>query len=171
MIDIEQSKAAATAGDAEAQYTLGVLYASGQTVPQDYSEALKWFTQAAQQGHPAALYNLGIQFAKGQGVPRDYKKAVEYLYEADKHGNPEAGSALAWLFAFVETTEEETFQWYLILANKGDVSAQNKVGLWYVSGRGTPQNDEKAIYWFRKAAAAGCQDAQENLRLMGIKQK
>jgi TPR repeat protein len=40
--------------DANAQFFLGVMYASGQGVPQDYNEAVKWFIKAAEQGLPWA---------------------------------------------------------------------------------------------------------------------
>ena len=38
---------AADAGDAVAQYNLGMLYADGQGVAQDYTEAAKWLRLAA----------------------------------------------------------------------------------------------------------------------------
>ena len=46
-------------GDATAQYDLGLMYAKGQGVPQDYAEAVKWFRKAADQGDASAQYNLG----------------------------------------------------------------------------------------------------------------
>jgi len=45
---------AAEQGDAEAQYNLGVRYANGEGVPEDYKEAVKWFRKAAEQGFAAA---------------------------------------------------------------------------------------------------------------------
>ena len=44
----------AEAGDADAQYRLGLSYEHGKGVPQDYMEALKWYRKAAGQGHAAA---------------------------------------------------------------------------------------------------------------------
>ena len=42
-----------------AQYTLGYMYAEGRGVPQDETEAVRWFRLAADQGHAAASYFLG----------------------------------------------------------------------------------------------------------------
>ena len=67
-----------------------------------------------------------------------------------------------------DQTEEDSFKWYLFLAKKGNPEAQNNVGLSYATGRGTEQNDEEAIFWFRKAAEGGCEDAIENLHLLGV---
>jgi len=38
-------------GDADAQFNLGVMYDSGDGIPQDYAEAAKWHRLAAEQGN------------------------------------------------------------------------------------------------------------------------
>jgi len=55
----------------EAQYNLGILYAMGRGVPQDYAEAAECYRKAADQGHPFARTNLGMLYDSGQGVPQD----------------------------------------------------------------------------------------------------
>jgi len=66
-------------GDAEAQYNLGVMYYSGEGVPEDYTEAAKWFRKAAEQGHAEAQYNLGVMYDSGDGVPKDDVEAYAWL--------------------------------------------------------------------------------------------
>ena len=51
-------------GDAFAQYDLGVMYANGQGVPQDYAQAVAWYRKAADQGNAAAQTNLGVMYAR-----------------------------------------------------------------------------------------------------------
>ena len=46
---------AAEGGDAEAQFNLGRMYASGEGVPRDYKAAVRWFRKADEQGHKGAL--------------------------------------------------------------------------------------------------------------------
>jgi uncharacterized protein len=46
-------------GDGVAQLNLGVMYEDGEGVPQDYTEAVKWYRRAAEQGIVGAQYNLG----------------------------------------------------------------------------------------------------------------
>ncbi len=67
-------------GDARAQYNLGVMYASGEGVPQDYKEVLKWLKLAAEQGNAEAQTSLGVMYYKGIGVPKDYNEALR-LYK------------------------------------------------------------------------------------------
>ena len=65
----------ADAGDAEAQYWIGIRYATGTNVAQDYAEAAKWFLRAADQGHVQAQARLGSYYWSGLGVPKDLNKA------------------------------------------------------------------------------------------------
>ena len=44
----------ADAGDVDAQFNLGVMYAYGNGVPQDDVEATKWYRKAADQGQADA---------------------------------------------------------------------------------------------------------------------
>ena len=50
----------AKAGDVTAQFNLGELYREGTNVIQNYGEAIKWFTRAAEQGDADAQHNLGM---------------------------------------------------------------------------------------------------------------
>jgi Sel1 repeat len=49
-------------GDPEAQFFLGQMYAEGESVPQDYGEAAKWYRLAAEQGMVEAQYELGRMY-------------------------------------------------------------------------------------------------------------
>ncbi|HEU4504704.1 MAG TPA: tetratricopeptide repeat protein [Nitrospira sp.] len=49
------------------------------------------------------------------------------------------------------------------LAEGGDASAQNELGLLYYEGKGIPQNHRKAKEWFDKAVEQGHTGAQVNL--------
>ena len=77
---------AAEQGFAEAQYNLGVMYANGQGVRQDYTQAVQWYRKAAEQGLAEAQYNLGVMYAKGEGVRQNYKIAKGWFGKACDNG-------------------------------------------------------------------------------------
>jgi hypothetical protein len=52
------------------------MYGTGEGVPQDDAEAVKWYRKAAVQGHAGAQFNLGMRYVYGEGVPKD---AIEGL--------------------------------------------------------------------------------------------
>ena len=69
----------ATQGVAFAQLSVGIMYYSGQGVPQDYGEAAKWYRLAAEQGNATAQSNLGSMYYSGQGVPQNYVQAYMWV--------------------------------------------------------------------------------------------
>jgi hypothetical protein len=73
-------------GDAEAQYNLGVKYAEGKGVPQDYKKAFEWYTKAAEQGDIMAQFYLGVMYEKGLGVPQNHEEAIEWWRKAAAAG-------------------------------------------------------------------------------------
>ncbi|OAV08429.1 TETRATRICOPEPTIDE REPEAT FAMILY protein [Moraxella catarrhalis] len=54
---------------------------------QDYYQAFKWYTKAANQGHAGAQNNLGVLYAEGLGVRQDKSNAKRYFGQACDHGN------------------------------------------------------------------------------------
>ena len=87
---VSKLRKAAEQGDAEAQYNLGVRYANGEGVPEDYKEAVKWFRKAAEQGTAKAQCNLGIRYANGEGVPKNYVEAYKWFLLAAAQGDSSA---------------------------------------------------------------------------------
>ena len=53
-------RAAANAGDPEAQFAVGVMYARGEAGSGTARHRRRWFEKAAEQGHAAAQFNIGI---------------------------------------------------------------------------------------------------------------
>ena len=58
-------------GDATAQFALGIRYATGNEVKQDYTEAARWFSLAAERGEVKAQSVLAAYYWDGTGVPKD----------------------------------------------------------------------------------------------------
>src|SRR5271165_7309672 len=76
-------KAAADAGQAEAQFDLGVLYAQGLGVRRDLTEAANWYRKSAEQGNAEAEFALGQMYSRGWGVPRDEADAMRWFQMAN----------------------------------------------------------------------------------------
>jgi len=67
-------------GIAAAQLNLGLMYAKGQGVQQNYQAALKWFQKAAEQGDVSAQNNLGLMYERGRGVRQDF--VLSYMWSS-----------------------------------------------------------------------------------------
>ncbi len=96
---------AAEQSDAEAQASLGVMYALGEGVPEDDVEAVKWFRLAAAQGVAEAHNWLGVMYARGEGVARNLVFAHMWLNLAafnGLEGAREAKEAVSRKMSFIE---------------------------------------------------------------------
>ena len=91
--EIEQLRLEAEQGNVNAQCNLGEMYYDGDGVPQDYQEALKWFSLAAEQGHASAQRDLGEMYYNGEGVAQDYQEAVKWLPSRGGTGSTPAAQA------------------------------------------------------------------------------
>jgi hypothetical protein len=81
-------------GDAQAQFILGVMYAMGKGVPQDYAKSKVWMEKAAIKGNADAQYSLGLIYGSGKGVAKDFDKAAAWIQKAAAQGHPEAQRAV-----------------------------------------------------------------------------
>lgn len=90
---IETCRAAATAGDLQAQYEMGEFFYQGERIERDIEKALKWFEQASIQGHPRAQYRLGLMHYQGEGVTRNLPQAYIILKMSAVNGEEAAMDA------------------------------------------------------------------------------
>src|SRR5262249_16997981 len=72
---LEELRALAEHGDAEAQWNLGTRYRNGEGVLQDDARAVRWFLLAAEQGNLNAQSAVAASYWAGRGVPKDLPKA------------------------------------------------------------------------------------------------
>jgi TPR repeat protein len=127
--EIAALHAQANAGDAIAQYNLGVAYDNGQSVPQDYVEAVAWYRKAADQGDPDAQYNLGVMHDTGQGVPQDYVEAAAWYRKAADQGYANAQFNLGVSYAIGQGVPQdyvETHKWHNLAAFRTSAENQTK---------------------------------------------
>ena len=93
--DLAETRKKAEQGNVFAQFILGDTYATGDGVPKDAVEAVKWYRLAAEQGYAAAHYTLGVMYDNGDGVPKDQTEAVKWFRKAAEPPVPLRGLAMA----------------------------------------------------------------------------
>ena len=114
----------AASGNAEAQYNLGLLYDSGQGVPQDYAQEATWYRKAAEQGNANAQTALGSMYVNGQGVPQNNAQAAAWWRKAADQGNADGQFGLGLLYdhgSGVPQDFAEAYFWF-DLAAAGNVA-------------------------------------------------
>jgi TPR repeat protein len=81
----EETLRDAEKGDIYAMHSMGVDYANGETRPQDYAQAFKWFEKAAFRGQHNSMYSLAVMYRLGQGRDVDLVQAYAWYALAAKY--------------------------------------------------------------------------------------
>ena len=84
----------AAAGDAEAQFALGLMYYDGERVEKNAEEATEWWRMAAENGYAKAQFTVGVAYYRGDGVAQDKEEGIKWLRTAAQHGQREAQNLL-----------------------------------------------------------------------------
>lgn len=130
---------AASIGNAEAEYWLGVMYYNGKGVKEDTEKANEWFQKAirsylkkAKQEDTNAQYSLGYMYENEQGVAKNIEKAIEWYQKAANQGEEESKKCLVKI---EEDFEED---------KKIDIQMQYCLAM-------INKDTKKANRWFQKA--------------------
>ena len=165
----------AKAGDAQAQYEVGMDYFAGTEIAKNAETAAKWFDMAKSQGHKEATdkfytfyskilenyakqgeskaqYCVAEAYLNGVEVAQNYPKAANFFNKASLQGHKNAKTKL---YSFYSKELKK-------LAKK-DVNAQYALGVAYYNGVGTKKDTEEAGEYLSKAMDNGHKKAGELL--------
>ena len=153
-------------GDPLAQNKLATMYALGEGVPKNASEAVKWYRKSAEKGNAVSQGMLALQFYIGNGVKEDHKEAAKWWRKSADQGNSMSQCSLAGKYHRgdgVPQDYKEAAKWYLMSAEQGNSESQYNLAVMYDNGEGVHQDFKEAIKWWRKAAEDGYDFALFNL--------
>ncbi len=156
-------------GNAMAQYRLGNLCFSGVWVPQNDTEAVKYYQAAAEQGLAPAQRQLGLLYAQGRGVATDLQLFREWITKAATHDDAIAVFMLGLCYergVCSPVDLQQAAECYRKAAELGYTDAQFAYAGMLYHGRGVEQNPVEAVEWMKKAAAQGNTSAQQFLKEM-----
>ncbi len=156
----------ANRGDPNAQNKLGNIYCEGDGVSQDYNEAFKWYTKAAEQGYAKSQFNLGLMYCYGEGVQQDSNEAVKWFTRAAEQGKSYAQYSLGLMYYYGDEIPQdynEAIKWFSKAAELGDANSMFKLGEIYSYGEGVAEDSNIAVEWYLEAAQAGNVEAMYEL--------
>lgn len=154
----------AEAGNAEAQYQIGVIHQFSLGVPRDDAAARAWFTRAAGQDHARALGSLGYMLMVGAGGPPDAAGAERALRRAGELGEATARANLAELI--LQTRPADATEGIALLeraAAAGAVNARYRLGRFLIEGEVVPADPGRGRKLLEAAAEADNPFAQTYL--------
>lgn len=123
---LEEIRRAAEEGDANAQFNLANGYRTGflwNDVKQDYNEALRLHSLAAEQGYAPAFHAIGFMYVQGQGVPQSHREAARWIRCAADRDYPHAQVWLGRFYANGQGVPQDlvsAHMWLSLVAAHGD---------------------------------------------------
>lgn len=176
----------AEAGDAEAEYYVGLMWRDGQGRRADPRVAAHWLRLAARQGHHEALIALDRLLSKHWPAAPDYRAVSTWLHRLAEDGDAHAQLQLGLLYRDGQVGREygiphdlaEAGGWFLLAAEQGLAEAQVDMGRLYdrrsrfssytFGGQiaedvemGPPEDLVEAYKWYSLAAAQGHPEAAQ----------
>jgi TPR repeat protein len=174
---IRETLPAARAGDARAQYIVGMMYLFGQDTRQDIPEGVRWLEPSARAGLPQAMVALAGLYDVGQGVPLDTERATQLRQQAAQAGDPTARGQISddrtlpgqrdFRRASILTDlhlNAAALPYARKAADAGSRNGQLLLGRAYHFGLGVPVDKAAAFRLYQKSADGGLADG---LRAVG----
>ncbi len=180
---LKKLEALAEKGDPQAQFDLGMYYATAsmhptftptfQTVRKPETcismvKALEWWLKAAEQGHVDAAHWVIKCYQFGLGMMKNDEEMVKWVRKLADQGDALALLHMGYFYACgmngFPMDEAKAIQWWRKAAEKGQPDAEYSVGEAYITGfGGVKENREKAIKWIKSSAEQGHKQAQKTL--------
>ena len=155
-------KAAADAGNAEAQYYLARIYDASTDGLHPNKEIVSVLEKSANQGFAPAQVMLGRIYQFGRrGIPKDLKKSKIWYEMAAAKGANEAMTQLNVIYKQSRKsnakalTANENVEWLELGAKQGNAEAALTLGEMAETGRGVPRDLKRAAELYQIAAETG----------------
>lgn len=142
-------------GDAASQYRLGIRYANGSGVTQDYARAIHWFELASAKNHHNSEYMLAIAHSTGRGTNIDQQRALEFFTRAAEAGHVRSQYQLGEAYANGRGTAKDLIwasRWYEKAALQKHPEALFSLGAFRAAGLDGKVDQNQAWLWFDLAA-------------------
>ena len=154
----EQLERLADAGDAYAQYIIGMAYRDGGLLIPDTVKAQKLLERTAEQDLDAAQYALGKLYLSDDADVHDSAKGIYWLKRSADNGNDFAAYRLGKEYLSGNNVSKDAAaaaEYLRQAANNGNAYAQYLLGKLTLIGEGIPKDMDAAYEWFAAARDNG----------------
>lgn len=155
--DVGELTFKAQSGETQAEYFLALFYSCCGPTPRDKAAAQHWMLKSAEQGYVPAQAGMGEMYLANHinGPVPNYAEADRWLRLAATQGDAEAQLWLGLGYKrgyFGAIDYQESLKWLRRSAAQELPDAQVCLGQTYQHGEGVPKSNERAAYWFERAA-------------------
>ena len=163
-VDLKQIESSALAGDAAAQYEIGMAYAQGNGVREDVSRGIYFLDLAARQNHSRAQLTLAQEYIK---IDREkYAGKIFDLLTAAAATLAEAKFLLGKCYTEeigCKKDDKCAFKHVFEAAMSGIPEAMYQTGVMLYKGKGWSKDKDAAMMWLEKSGNLGYEKAMMTL--------
>ena len=153
---------AATLGDREAMFNLGVIYDNGEICEKDPYKAAMWYQRAAELGDAQSMDNLAFLLEKEPEEIRNVKSAFNWYVKSAEAGLNKAWNDVATCYKHgvgVSQSVEKAREYYIKASEFEEPEiAYYNLFLLYADGIAAKRNPEEALKWLREIGRASCRE-------------
>ncbi len=145
----------AKSGYVNAYFYVGLCFYYGYGTNQDFSKALYWYKQGAENGDRDCQNNIATMYQEGKGCKKDMISAIFWYKKAANQGHVHAQRNLGYVYKNGEGVSVDfptAFYWFSRAAEQEDVKAIYEIGWMYYSGNGLDSDYHKAYEYFLRAS-------------------
>lgn len=154
---------AASLGDKDSMFNLGVFYNNGEICEKDPYKAAMWYKKAAELGDAQSMDNLAFILEKGPEEIRNEEAAFNWYVKAAESGLNKAWNDVATCYKRgigVAQSYDKALENYIKASEfENPEVAYYNLFLLFADGIATKQDPEKALKWLRKSADKRFPDA------------
>ncbi len=135
-------------------------------VPQTYSEAMRWYRNAAEAGDPKAMFYLGLTLEQGLQSQTNPERALLWYRRSADAAFALAQFKMGQLYQFgqlVDRDPEQARGWYRKASDQGLADAQYNLAVMLETGEGGEVDGQGAVALYLDAARNGIPEAFLNL--------
>jgi hypothetical protein len=131
-----------------------------------FMEAIDVFMQHQEQPAKEASESevIEVSYTEDETATQEFNEAQFHLWrEHAEQGDPNAQYTLGYMLERGDGVAQDAsaaLRWYLQAARKNHLPAQVRLGSLYALGRGAPQNDLLATFWFDRVSKGGSDSAR-----------
>lgn len=122
------------------------------------------FQQRQAEDATGEAEGIEVSYAEGEAASEEFNEAQFHLWrEHAEKGDANAQYTLGYMLERGDGVAQDAsgaLRWYLEAARKNHLPAQVRLGSLYALGRGAPQNDLLATFWFDRVAKGGSASAR-----------